>query len=358
MSVLKDPLPRKIAVVRMLPGLGDFLVIVPALRAIRSALPEASITLIGLEPAREFCMRFKYYFNFFERSPGFPGIPECEPETHVIPHFLKRMQASDFDLAIQMHGDGTISNIFTALLRAGTIAGYYREGNYCPDPAHFLKYEDRESEVLRYMRLVQSLGLTPQGQELEFPLTKGDKNGLTEIDACRALSPQSYVCIHPGASTEEKRWPCERFAAVADELSQQGWQIVLTGTRSEIGLCSRIENAMQRKPMNLAGRTSLGKLAMLISDSALVICNDTGISHLASALNVASVVIFTASDPTRWAPLNRNLHRAVHLADNDDRAGLLKGDKESSLNSEHLPAVDTVLAETESLLKPKRRNFA
>jgi len=205
---------------------------------------------------------------------------------------------------------------------------------------------------------MQSLGLASQGEELEFPLTKGDRNGLAEIDACRALSPHSYVCIHPGASAEEKRWPCERFAAAAEELARQGWQIVLTGTRSEIGLCSRIENAMQRKPLNLAGRTSLGGLAMLISDSALVICNDTGISHLASALNVASVVIFTASDPTRWAPLNRNLHRAVCPAGNHDRAGLLKGDKQWSRDSEHLPTVDTVLAESELLLKPKRRNFA
>lgn len=358
MADLKDLMLQKIAVVRMLPGLGDFLVIVPALRALRTALPNASITLIGLEPARQLCARFKHYLNFFERSPGFPGIPECEPETHVIPHFLKRMQASDFDLAIQMHGDGTISNIFTSLLRPRLIAGYHREGNYCPDPAYFLKYEDNESEILRYIRLVRSLGLAARGAELEFPLQKEDGSGLAEIDACRTLNPQSYVCIHPGASSEKKRWSCECFASTAEELSRNGWQIVLTGTRSEIDLCSRIENSMQRKPLNLAGRTSLGGLAMLISDAALVICNDTGVSHLASALNVASVVIFTATDPVRWAPLNGDLHRVVHPADDHGREGPFKDDEQQPHGPDHLPTVDDVLAETERLLSPKRQNFA
>jgi ADP-heptose:LPS heptosyltransferase len=68
---------------------------------------------------------------------------------------------------------------------------------------------------------------------------------------------------------------------------------------------------MKAPSWNLAGRTSLGALAVLLQDACLLICNDTGVSHLAAALKVKSVAIFTKSDPLRWAPLDRDRHRAV-----------------------------------------------
>jgi ADP-heptose:LPS heptosyltransferase len=73
---------------------------------------------------------------------------------------------------------------------------------------------------------------------------------------------------------------------------------------------------MQAPAVDLAGRTSLGLLAALVARSALVVCNDTGVSHMAAAARTPSVVISPVSDPRRWGPLDRRLHRVV-----DARAG-------------------------------------
>ncbi|WP_017924339.1 glycosyltransferase family 9 protein, partial [Burkholderia glumae] len=69
--------------------------------------------------------------------------------------------------------------------------------------------------------------------------------------------------------------------------------------------------AMQAPARHLAGATSLGGLAALVARSRLVVCNDTGISHVAAALRTASVVVASGSDTRRWAPLDRVLHRVL-----------------------------------------------
>jgi len=71
---------------------------------------------------------------------------------------------------------------------------------------------------------------------------------------------------------------------------------------------------MQDRPIDLAGHTSLGMLAALYADARLLVCNDTGVAHLASAVHLPSVVIFASPDTTRWAPLDRDRHRVVSHA--------------------------------------------
>src|SRR4051812_14448337 len=97
---------------------------VPALRALRHGLPEARITLVGLPWAAEFQRRFARYFDGFVAFPGYPGLPEQQPQIDRIPAFLREVQEQSFDLALQMHGSGTISNQVVQLLGAKTLAGF------------------------------------------------------------------------------------------------------------------------------------------------------------------------------------------------------------------------------------------
>jgi ADP-heptose:LPS heptosyltransferase len=149
-----------------------------------------------------------------------------------------------------------------------------------------------------------------RGEQLEFPIFDSDRDEFEALPEARSLWPGQFIVVHPGATAVERRWPAERFAAVADALAARGFPIVLTGTAAERPLVRAVAEAMRHPAIPLAGRTSLGALGVLLSQARLVLCNDTGVSHLADALRVPSVVVFGA-DARRWAPLDRQLHRVV-----------------------------------------------
>jgi ADP-heptose:LPS heptosyltransferase len=302
--------PKRVAVLRAL-QLGDLLCAIPALRALRSALPKVQVTLICLPWAREFVIRFGRYIDEFLEFPGFPGLPERTFAAKEFPKFVARAIESQFDLAIQMHGSGSFVNPMLLLLGAQHNAGYYLPGEWCPDLERFLAYPHGLPEVRRHLALMEFLGVPPCGEELEFPLRESDRDELAVLDEARSLDLGTYACIHPGARYASRRWGAERFATVADWLRQRGLRVVITGSDDEVDLANRVAAAMSGPATNLAGRTSLGALAALIAGARLVVSNDTGISHVAAALKVPSVVVVTGSDPKRWAPLDRARHRIV-----------------------------------------------
>ncbi|MBD0347980.1 MAG: glycosyltransferase family 9 protein [Thermoleophilia bacterium] len=297
--------PRRIAVLRAL-ALGDLLCAVPALRSIRAAFRDAEVTLVGLPWAAEFVGRFAHYLDALIELPGYPGLPEQEPVVAAIPEFLRDAQARRFDLVVQLHGSGDVTNPLAVLLGGRRTAGFFRADGYCPDPETFTEYPARGPEPVRLLRLPEFLGLPVDGAQLEFPLTDADREELRhlEIDG-------DYACVHPGSRLPSRRWAPESFAAVADAVAERGLRVVLTGSESERPITGAVAAAMREPAVDVAGRTSLGALGALLERARLLVSNDTGVSHVAAALRVPSVVVFTASDPRRWAPLDGALHRAV-----------------------------------------------
>lgn len=309
--------PRRVAILRAL-KLGDLLCAVPVLRALRVAWPEARITLIGLPWASAFAERFGHLLEDFREFPGYPGLPERPPQVDRIPGFLSAMQADSHDLAIQLHGSGPIVNPLVELFGAKACAGFYLPGDYCPDRARFLPWPERGLEVRRLLALVEFLGLPLRGEHLEFPVWEDDRRRLRDLvamsgvaSAPRELRSGAYACLHPGASVPERRWPPERFAAVAQWLAGRGLTVVLTGTAEEATLTRAVAVGLRAPVVDLAGRTDLGTLGAIVEGARLVVCNDTGISHVAAALRVPSVVLSTGDNPARWAPADTERHRVL-----------------------------------------------
>jgi len=301
-----DLKPQRVMVLRAL-ALGDLLCAVPTLRALRYAWPDAEITLVGLPWARQFVERFGPYVDRFIEFPGWPGLPEREPLLAQIPEFVAAMQRERFDLAIQLHGSGTIVNSLVALFGARRNAGFFPPGYFCPDAATFAPWREQGLEVHRLLSLIDCLGLPRAGEDLEFPLNDADFERLDLL----FQTNDPFVVVHAGASVADRRWPAERFAAVADKLAGAGLDVVLTGVARERVVIERVSSAMRHEAFDLCGRTDLGTLGALVSRAALVVCNDTGISHVAAALQTPSVVISTGDNPARWAPIDRRLHRVL-----------------------------------------------
>lgn len=298
--------PRRVAVFRAL-QLGDLLCAVPAFRALRHAWPDAHITLIGLPWAADFAARLPYIDDFLA-FPGFPGMPEGKPDITALPYFFRAAQTRHFDLAIQMHGSGELSNPVVAMLGARETAGFVSPAAWHPESGHYIEWPTHLHELRRLLALAESLGAPPQGEHIELPLLA------TELDDCQDLQDEfglengNYVCIHPGARLSSRRWWPERFARVADRLAAEGFDIVLTGMAEEAGIGEAVKAHMNSPVADLMGRTTLGTLAAVARNARLVISNDTGMSHVAAALETPSVVICCGADASRWRPLNAALH--------------------------------------------------
>src|SRR6185312_12370669 len=313
---------RSLAVFRAL-QLGDILCAVPALRALRQSVPGARITLVGLPWACAFAARFRRYIDDFVAFPGTAELPEQPPDVARLPAFFSDMQARRFDLAIQMHGSGVQTNAIVARFGARHSAGFYAGDGPAPDATHFLRYPFGFHEVRRNLRLVEWLGAAAAGEDLEFPLTQDDREELSAIRDARSLSPGRYACLHAGARNPAKRWPIERFAQVGDALHDCCLQIVLTGSCAERPIAEAVARAMRAPSRNLALPISVGAMATLMADARLIVTNDTGVSHVATGLHVPSVVVFFATDPSQWAPLDTRLHRSVYRPHDVDVASVL-----------------------------------
>lgn len=323
---------RKIILFRAL-QLGDLLCAVPALRALRGRFPMARITLVGLPWAQEFRSRFPRYIDEFVEFPGFPGLPERNPAAlQRFPEFLRNVRALNADLAIQAHGSGVITNPLVQLFGARDYAGFYQPGQFQPVGV-FIPYPAPEPETWKLLRLAAALGATDLEESLEFETGAEDRELLAELPEAARLEGSPYVCIHPGARLAARRWPLERFARVADALADRGLRVAITGSSAERPLAEKIMRETRAECVDMTGRTSLGSLAALLQGSRMLICNDTGVSHLAAALRIPSVVVLHASEKECWPPADRRLHRVL------SRIGGVR-------SQDVLQGVDAVLLET------------
>lgn len=300
---------RRVVVFRAL-MVGDMLCATPALRALRHGLPDAHIALVGLPWARAWVERLASVDEFIE-FPGWPGLPERSPaDARSRLDFLLELGARDFDLALQLHGSGAIVNTLTAAFGARLNAGFWTRGGSAPacDAMRFLPWPEAGTEVERLLALTDHLGLPRQGLQLDFPLCDDDRAQAHDLLQADGVAPtgasgaQRWVLVHPGSQWPSRRWPVERFAAVADRLAEQGCHIALTGGPGEVELTRAVAQAMKAPARDLAGRTSLWSLGALVERASLVVCNDTGISHVAAALRTPTVVVSSGSDVRRWSP--------------------------------------------------------
>jgi ADP-heptose:LPS heptosyltransferase len=290
--------PRKVAVVRA-KRIGDFVCATPALRALRAALPGAEITFLGLPFVRDLAARSPSV-DRFEAAPGFPGMADQFFAAREAVEFFRRMQAERFDLAVQMHGSGVYSNVFTLLLGARRTAGFVRAGDGPGRLDAALPMPQEGHEVRRLLALTTFLGAPPRGEGTEFPLRPEDH---AEAERLLAGSPRPLLGAHPAAREATKRWDPGRFAAAAAELRRRrGGTVVLLGGPEEQPLLDRLGREPGGPCLNLGGRTSLPVLGAVIARLAVLLTNDSGPAHIAYALKVPTVTVFGGTDPGAWGP--------------------------------------------------------
>jgi ADP-heptose:LPS heptosyltransferase len=226
------------------------------LRALRAAWPDAQVTLIGLEDAASFVARFHAYLDDLMIFPGVEGMPEQPARPELMPAFFAEARARGFDLAIQMHGSGQQVNDIVDQLGAQHTAGFKPQFDSDAPSDDFMPWPGALPEPTRYTALMEFLGIPVDDLALAFPLSAQDQVDCDALVANMQLAPHRTVVIHPGARLESRRWPVERFAAVAGMLVDAGWQVAVTGSEAEQDLTASLIALAGVPVADLTGRTA------------------------------------------------------------------------------------------------------
>jgi ADP-heptose:LPS heptosyltransferase len=307
-SMTKLPDIHKIAVVRA-NALGDFIFILPALEALKSAYPEAEIVLLAKQWHQDFLKDRPSPVQRVEVVPPCEGVgvkPGTPTDQQELDHFFRRMQEEQFDLAIQMHGGGRYSNPFVRRLEAKFTIGLKTPDAQPLD--RWIPYVYFQTEISRYIEVVSLVGAIPATIEPHLTVTPSDYR---ELHHYLPEETQRLVVLHPGASEPRRRWPPQKFADIGNAMMARGATVVVTGSKNERDLTDTLVGLMQPGARNLCDCLSLGGLAALLSQASVVISNDTGPMHLGHAVGGNTVGIFWAYNELTADQMTRRRHRPV-----------------------------------------------
>lgn len=251
-------------------GLGDLLVSVPALRALRRAFPDHRLVYAGpslLYPVLELIGGIDRVLPVagLDQTPLWPG--------------------GAVDIAVNLHGRGPQSSALLDSLGPERRIGHCAPG--WPGPV----WAEGVHERRRWTSMLQWHGIAADPDDFRLERPPGP-----------APVPGAAV-LHVGAAHGSRQWPTERFAAVGRALTLGGSRVVLTGSEGERSRA--LEVAAQAgidSDAVLAGRLDLGEFAAQIADAAVLVSADTGAAHLASAFGTPSVVLFGPASVEQWGP--------------------------------------------------------
>ena len=297
---------ERILVVRQHNQMGDMMLATPALRAIRETYPHATIGIVTSTLNRGVLANSPFVdrvFTYDKRRPG----------SHLA--MLRALRREQFDLAIVLH---TVSFSFTTLMlgvlsgarvrigstsaRVGDLTGSYLNITLpLPAPEQLATMNEAEHNLfpLRYVGITTT-DLSPlivPGEASERWATGYEKECWRE-EAVK-------LAVHPGAGKTENIWKPENFASVVDALARDISLVIIQGP-ADTETVQAFQSACKTKGTVVSGR-SISDVAALLKRADLVICNDTGVMHVACAAGARVLAIFGSTDPVRWAPRSPGL---------------------------------------------------
>jgi len=285
--------------------LGDILQTTPMLRGLRRERPDAEITLVVLDgfsgapvPRSLFDHLVAFPFDRAAASLGTDGSGWRDALREIQP-VVASLSARPFDLVLNLTGSA-LANYLCAVIPSAEVRG----GLIASDRSRIVRgpwmtyfWSSLLSRSMGCVNLVDlfqwvaGVGIDGQGLELEVPESAGA--AMDAWLAARGLTNQRLVALQLGASDERKRWPPERFAAMADLLPEDAGDILFVGSAGERPLIARAQAVLKRPSVSAAGETSVPELAALLSRCRLLVTNDTGTMHVASAVGTRIVDLST-----------------------------------------------------------------
>ena len=296
----------KRVVVRGTNWVGDSLMTVPALRALRRVLPDANITLVIRPSARGIFSEADFVDDvlLYDRKGVFSVVPQ-----------IREWKRRKFDLAV------LFQNAFEAALipfLAGVPLrlGYATESRQglLTHPLALPDWRSSRHEVFYYLYLVTALEQMLFGTsticeavpDASIEISEVRKTEATDLLRTHGVrEDQLVVALCPGSiNSRAKRWPTEAYAALADRLIDTQRQVLLIGSKDEADVSTEVTSRMRNRPIVLTGKTTLDQITAVLAGVDLIVTNDTGPAHIGAALGRPTIVIFGPTNPLTTRPFS------------------------------------------------------
>jgi heptosyltransferase-2 len=298
--------------VRATNWVGDVVMCMPAFDALRLNFPEAHIAVLARP----------WVAALFESHPGVDQVISYARgkgpfrDLSEMIRVVRLTRSLKFDLAV------LFQNAFEAALLAylGGVPlrlGYNTDGRRLFLTHAVIRNDEilKEHQVEYYLAILRALNWqAPVGEPI---LRVGQKEAaaIREVLSSKGLSEEdSIVGLSPGAIFgPAKRWPVERFAAIGDRSCERwGAKVVLIGSEKDVTTCLDLSRAMRHEVLNLCGKTSLGEAMALIRRCRFFVGNDSGLMHVAAALDVPMVAVFGSTNPIATGPRGKWARTVKH----------------------------------------------
>ena len=277
-------------------AIGDFILTLPALKALRDAYPQSQIEILGYKHIAVLAEN-RFYADSI-RSIEYGPLSSFFAKDAELPNGLANYFAN-YDLIISYLYDPDL--IFAANLRR-CGAKQFVEG-----PA---KIDCSEHATRQFIRPLTGLGINADEFAAKVFLTADDRQFASAFLA--DLSPP-FVAIHPGSGSERKNWPLENWIELGADLLERSSLVVVAG-EADRSQNAALKQKWTGRNVRSAENLSLPYLAAILEQSVFI-GHDSGISHLAAATGADCILLFGPTDPAIWAPLNENV-RVIRAPNN------------------------------------------
>ncbi len=292
--------------------IGDLLLSTPVIKAVRERYPRAFIAV----------MASPYAKDIVEGNPYLDEVMLYDKEgkhrnwLRSI-RFARNLEKKRFDLAIILHPTNRV-HLLAFLAGIPKRIGYDRKlGFLLTDRIPHIKERGEKHELEYNLDLLRYLKIEVRDKKLFMPIKKESEEWAKDFLKQEGIkADDKLLAINPAASCPSKLWPFERFAEVADRLSQKfGFKILLVCGSKDLLIAESVMKNMRSSVISLAGKTSVSQLASLLKRCSLFISNDSGPVHIASGVGTPAISIFGRKQkglsPKRWGPLGLK-DRALH----------------------------------------------
>ncbi|MEO8499265.1 MAG: glycosyltransferase family 9 protein [Vicinamibacteria bacterium] len=303
LSRLASGPPKEVLVLR-LDRIGDVLMSLPALAALRASIPDARIRLAVGAWSRDIAKDAPVDEVLVWSAPWVGRPDEGASSLFKLMGAARACRARRPDLAIDLQGDLRATWLMAAT-GARSRVGYANTGS-ASLLTSIVELDENVSFVEQNYRAIEA-ALGHQAPRQRFQWLDDDRRARGRDHLARLLAEGSVekkgpiVGIHPGAGRSIKEWPMERFAELGQRLmNEKGATLLLTGSAGEAARTGAIRARIRGAALDLAGRLDLREFAEVMSACDAFVSGDTSAMHFACAIGVPSVAIFGPSDPGRY----------------------------------------------------------